>query len=202
MRALPLLASAHPLLLAPYLSIDRYRNEFKNFSNDRTKLLSSPVKLGLPSKTSHPIHRITINSNSPANISSTPLRFSSPTMDSSVLFQTKSRGRHTAPFPPCTAELTFAGTYTSSNPSGRLMLCAELDVPKCNWSVFARLLSQAILKLLSNYAGPDFSWSIGDPAKNIKPHIAIPLLKVRSEATRRCEFHVDSFFTCRLLTSS
>lgn len=78
-------------------------------------------------------------------------------------------------------QLTWSGTYTCS-PAGRLMLCAELDVPKCDWSVFTRLLCKAILKLISNYAGPDdFSWSTGDPEKGIKPHIAIPLLKLADE---------------------
>ena len=61
------------------------------------------------------------------------------------------------------------------------MLAAELDIDKCEWNVFTTLLSHAILRIISKYVGPDFSWSTGDPALGVKPHIAIPLLKVADD---------------------
>ena len=78
------------------------------------------------------------------------------------------------------AELVVKGTF-NTKPTGTIILAAELDCDECKWSPVTRVLSLALLKVIGSMLGNDFSWSIGDPRKGVKPHIAFPLLKIVDE---------------------
>ena len=78
-------------------------------------------------------------------------------------------------------ELVVRGTF-NEKPTGTLILAAELATDEeCKWSPVTKVLSLALLKVIGSMLGNDFSWSIGDARKGIKPHIAFPLLKIVDE---------------------